>query len=101
MSKVSTTCVFKGTKGSLKTNSNGKPYMWCTVSIAGKDFPAMIYGKSLDITIEGETINADIQQLPGSDTVQITAWNPSLMSDTPLPTVKDFAKLFAKIGVEA
>lgn len=97
MSKKSTTCVFINTKGSVKHNSNGKPYMWCDVEIAGKVWPAMIYEQSFKLAIEGETLNADLEQLPNSDIVQITAWHPSLKSDRPLPTVADFAKLFAKV----
>lgn len=87
--------IFQGTYGTIKQNSNGKEYSWCNVEIAGKVFPAMMYGKSLNCTAVGDTIKADLREV--GDVVMITAYNPSLIADRPLPTVKDFADLFAKI----
>lgn len=70
--------------------------MWCDVEINGSTFPAMIYEKSFNLVAEGEVINADLRQLPDTDTVQITAWHPDLaLNSTPLPTVADFIALFA------
>jgi hypothetical protein len=89
--------IFKGTKGAVKRNSNGKEYMWCTVNIDGKDFPAMMYEKSLNCTTVGDAVKAELREV--GEVVMITVFNPSLLSTTPLPTVEDFAYLFVKMDV--
>ena len=89
--------IFKGTKGAVKTNSNGKEYMWCTVNIGGKDFPAMMYEKSLNCTAVGDAVKAELREV--GEVVMINVWNPTLVSTTPLPTVEDFAYLFVKMDV--
>jgi hypothetical protein len=98
----STVGTFVKTYGPLKQNSNGTTYSWCYVNILGKQFPAMIYNKSIDLAMEGEELNVDIRLIPGSkgadgnEVPQLTAWHPSLLQDsTPLPTVADFEALFA------
>lgn len=98
----STVGYFVNSYGPLKQNINGTPYQWCYVIIKGQKFPAMMYGKSLAVTLEGEEVNCDIRLIEGSvgadgnPQPQITAWHPSLALDsTPLPTMSDFEALFA------
>lgn len=96
MEAVTTTGIFKGTKGALKVNNgpNRKSYMWATVEIDGVSHPCIIYEKSIGCTKSGDKVNCDLDPQP-SGVVFITVWNPTLLVSTPLPTVADFAYLFS------